>query len=243
MSNDLNFNISPKFQSLDNQAWSKGWSNYQGDAISREEYVKNFFWFRTWFSVHGLLIVKKLSIFIFVIITMFYFYRKVEVSKYIEKNKISNELIFLFLFSIFGVMVWFLRFPLFRYGSSYIILFIIIISTITFIKLNLQNKNKNKFKKYIHLSLIVFFFLFVSKHGIRIYKNYNNSIWPQFNSEKYLHPDFKTETILINGEIAYYLNKDGFGCGYTNSPCTPYEVKNINLVYLKGYKFYNLIKN
>ena len=243
LSNDLNFNISPKYQSLDNQAWSKGWSNYQGDAISREEYVKNFFWFKTWFSVHGLLIVKKLSVFIFVIITMFYFYRKVDVSKYIEKNKMSNELIFLFLFSILGVMVWFFRFPLFRYGSSYIILFIIIISTITFIKFNLQNKNRIKFKKYINLSLIVFFFLFVSKHGMRIYKNYDYSIWPQFNSEKYLHPDFKTETILINGEIAYYLNKDGFGCGYTNSPCTPYEVKNINLVYLKGYKFYNLIKN
>ena len=47
LSNDTRFNISPKFQSLDNQAWSKGWSNYYGEEIKEEDYVKNFFWLKT----------------------------------------------------------------------------------------------------------------------------------------------------------------------------------------------------
>ena len=41
--NDVNFVTSAKIQSLDNQAWSKGWSNYIGPKITQELFVKDFF--------------------------------------------------------------------------------------------------------------------------------------------------------------------------------------------------------
>lgn len=159
LSNDKIFNISPKFQSLDNQAWSKGWSNYDGD-LSREEYIKNFFWVKVWASVHGLLILKKLSIFIAILIILFFLFHNIKHKKIEIKKKINKEILFLSLLAALGVLIWFLRFPLFRYGSSYVILLIVILTTIFFAKFNFEYKDEIKIKKiYTNLSLIIYIFI------------------------------------------------------------------------------------
>ena len=75
-SNDSNYLVSAKAQSLDNEAWTKGWSNYNGSGVSQEYYVKNFFWLKTWFSIHGLLILKKLSIFILILFIINFYLKK-----------------------------------------------------------------------------------------------------------------------------------------------------------------------
>jgi len=239
LSNDTIFNISPKFQSLDNQAWSKGWSNYDGD-LSREEYIKNFFWVKVWASVHGLLILKKLSIFIAILSILFFLFYNIKHKKIDVKKKINKEILFLSLLAALGVLIWFLRFPLFRYGSSYIILLIIILTTIFFVKFNFEYKDEIKIKKYIQICLLLFTFLFVLKHSVRIYKNIDSSQWPRFNSKNYLHPEFKSDPVIIDNKIIYYQNRGGFGCGYTSSPCTPYDIKDVKLVIKNGYKFYYL---
>ncbi len=240
LSNDVKFNISPKFQSLDNQAWSKGWSNYKGEKISREFYIKDFFWLKTWASIHGLLILKKLSVFFFLMCFLVFLFSRIEPKKFYIKKKINKEIFFLTFLATLGILTWFLRFPLFRYGSSYIVLFITIITTIFFIKFGLDEKNAIKLKKFINFFLITFLLLFTLKHIVRINKNIDNTKWPSFNSKNYLHPEFKSDPVFIKNDILYYRNKGGFGCGYTSSPCTPYEVNDIILTIKKGYKFYYL---
>ena len=242
-SNDSNYLISAKAQSLDNEAWTKGWSNYNGSEVSQEYYVKNFFWLKTWFSIHGLLILKKLSIFIFILFLINFYLKKIETNDKLVKIQLNKKIIFLFFLSLFCTLMWFLRFPIFRYGSSYIVVLIISISTIFAIKNKLIEKNIKKLTKYFTIFLIIFFTLFSLKHTLRIYKNYNHSLignpWPKFPKTK--DTISITEPKKIKDTFAYYLLKpNNDGCGYTLSPCTPFPVKNVKLKEMYGYKFYYL---
>ena len=139
--------------------------------------------------------------------------------------------------------MWFLRFPIFRYGSSYIVVLMISLSTIFAIKNRLIEKNIKKLTKYFTILLIIFFTLFLLKHTLRIYKNYNHSLtdnpWPKFPKTK--DTISISEPNKIKDTFAYYLLKpNNDGCGYTLSPCTPFRVKNIKLKEMYGYKFYYL---
>ena len=245
--NDSNYLISAQAQSLDNEAWTKGWVNYNGPQVSKEFYVKKFFWLQTWFSIHGLLILKKLCIFIFILSIINFYIKRIEINNNSVKIKLDKKILFLFFLSLFCTLMWFLRFPIFRYGSSYIVVLIISISTIFAIKNRLIDKNIKKLTKYFKILLVIFFTLFLLKHTLRIYKNYNHSLvndpWPKFPKTK--DTIFLSETKKINDTFAYYLlkpNQDYDGCGYILSPCTPYRVKNVKLKELYGYKFYYLDK-
>jgi len=246
-SNDSNYLISAQAQSLDNEAWTKGWVNYNGAQVSQEYYVKNFFWLKTWFSIHGLLIIKKLSIFIFILTIINFYLKRIEANDNSVEIKLDKKIVFLFFLSLFCTLMWFLRFPIFRYGSSYIVVLIICIYTIFAIKNRLIEKNIQKLTKYLTILLIIFFTLFSLKHTLRIYKNYNHSLvndpWPKFPKTK--DTTSVSETKKINDTFAYYLHKYNInydGCGYILSPCTPYLLKNVKLKEMYGYKFYYLDK-
>ena len=71
-SNNLNHLISASVQSLDNEAWTKGWPDYKERSVSQEIYVENFYWVQTWLSNHGLFILKKISIFFVVILLLIF---------------------------------------------------------------------------------------------------------------------------------------------------------------------------
>lgn len=249
-SSDINFDFNPKIQSLENEAWTKGWPDYRGEPITQQHYVKKFFWFKTWFLGHGLLIIKKISIFIIFTFIFFLILKKFEnnnnnyYKKY--KSEIVNRLLFLFILSFSGILLWFFRFPVFRYGSSYLVIFIITIFTLLATKINLGNKSEKKLYKYIKFILILFFTLFALKHIVRIYKNYEtnyiNYPWPKFHSNRQIDGTFEITPIEINGTFAYYLLKSIDGCGYTMSPCAIRKLKNINFLIKNDYKFFNLVK-
>ena len=244
-SNNTDYFISAKSQSLDNEAYTKGWPNYTGTEMSQENYVKNFFWLKTWLSVHGLWILKKLSIFIFILFIINFYLKKIETNYNFKKIKLDNKIIFLFFLSLFCTLMWFLRFPVFRYGSAYIVVLIISTSTIFAIKNQLINKNIKKFNEYLKICLIIFFVLFTLKHVSRIYKNYDRSLtdsaWPKFVQTE--DTIYVSESKKIEDSFAYYLLKPNInGCGYTLPPCTPYPVKGVMLKEIYGYKFYYLKK-
>ena len=249
-SSDINYSFSAKIQSLDNEAWTKGWPDYKGEIVTQEQYVKKFFWFETWFHNHGFLIIKKLSIFIFFIFTFLFCLKKIPMKitdiNYLNDLKIKQKLLFLLILSFSGILLWFLRFPVFRYGSSYLVIFLITLACLIATQIKLENKNNEIFYKYLKFFLILFFLLFVLKNFIRIYKNYEkkyiNFPWPQFHSFKQSDGNFKSDIIKINDHIFYYILRSADGCGYSKSPCTPYELKNIILFKTNGYKFYNLKK-
>jgi hypothetical protein len=243
-SNDSVFTISAKAQSLDNEAWTKGWPDYRGEPVTQDFFVKKFFWFKTWFFGHGIQILKKLSFFIIFLFVSSLIVRKIHI-----KNKtINKKLNFLLALSFLGILLWFFRFPIFRYGSSYIIIFIVILSLIFIIKNKLKYKINIRFFKFFRNSLLIFFVLFTTKHIIRIYNNYDikyfNYPWPKIYSqnEKTLNLIIKTEPIIINGVIAYYMNNTDEGCGYNPSPCTGIMPNKITFFVKNTYKFYNLVK-
>jgi hypothetical protein len=249
-SSDLNFDFSPKIQALENEAWTKGWPDYRGELITQQDYVKNLFWLKTWLLGHGLLIVKKISLFIIFVFIFILILKKFENKNKNYRNsynfKIKKKLLFLSLLSFCGILMWFFRFPVFRYGSSYFVIFIISIFSLLAAKINLENINKKIFSKYIKFTLILFITLFTFKHFLRIYKNYDtnyiNYPWPRFHSSRQIDEVFETEPIKINGIIAYYLLKSEDGCGYTISPCAIRELKKLNFFIINNYKFYNLLK-
>jgi hypothetical protein len=247
---DINYPFSAIIQSLDNEAWAKGWPDYRGDIITQEQYVKKFIWFETWVRGHGLSILKKLSIFIFFIFSFLLCLKKIPM-KITYKNclnnlKIKQKLLFLVTLSFFGILLWFLRFPIFRYGSSYLVIFLITLVCLIATSLKLENKNNKIFYRYLKFFLVLFFLFFTLKHFIRIHKNYEkkyiNFPWPQFHSSKQTDGILKSDIIKINDHTFYYILRSADGCGYSKSPCTPYELKNVILFKTYGYKFYNLKK-
>lgn len=249
-SSDINYPFSAKIQSLDNEAWTKGWPDYKGEIVTQEQYIKNFFWLETWVRGHGLLIIKKLSIFIIFIFTFLFCLKKIPMKKtnvnYLNNLKIKHKLLFLLILSFLGILLWFLRFPVFRYGSSYLVIFLITLACLIATSIKLENKNNKIFYKYLKFFLILFLLFFSLKHFIRIYKNYQkkyiNFPWPQFHSSKQNDGIFKSDIIKINDHTFYYILKSPDGCGYSKSPCTPYELKNVILFRTNGYTFYNLNK-
>ncbi len=245
ISNNSEDLISPFIQSLDNEAWTKGWPDYKGESVTRQTYVENFYWLPTWLSNHGFLIFKKILIFTVIILIIILILKKIHAKGDLSKTKFNNNINLLLLFSLICVFIWFIRFPVFRYGSSYVVVLLVTIATIAIIKFKYIELNSIKYKKFLNLSIIIFFVLFSLKHTIRIYKNYNNlsvnNPWPQFPKKE--NTKYISKPILIDGKFAYYmLRQKRDGCGYTLAPCTPYPVKNnIYLKTINGYKFY-LIK-
>ena len=230
--------ISAAIQSLDNEAWTKGWPDYKGPQITQEFYVKKFFWVKTWLSGHGLFVFKKLSIFITVLFVLNYLLNKIKIKKNIFKPKIDRRIIILIIFSLICSIIWFLRYPVYRYGSSYLATLIISIFTFWAIKFDLILKENEKFKKFIRVSLIFFFTLFVLKHGVRIYKNFDLKLldnpWPDFPKTE--DTENTSRIKKIDNEFTYYLLKPNTdGCGYTLPPCTHYEVRNVKYKKVNGY--------
>jgi len=191
-----------------------------------------------------MIIIKKLLIFIIIIFGINIFIKKNEVNNDPIQIQFNKKLTILILFSLLCSFIWFLRFPLFRYGSSYLVVLIISVSTFLAIKLNVIIENQKYFSKFVKFSLIIFFTLFISKHGVRIYKKHSyvnlNYTWPSFPKEKNTKKVSKIQKI---GDFNYYLLKPNVdGCGYTSAPCTPYPVKNVKFKKIRGYKLLYLGK-
>ena len=92
----------------------------------------------------------------------------INIKKNYNHNLIINEKIFILgLLSIFGSVSFFIKFPIYRYGYSYLILTIFILSSLTF---KFLDKNK-----LLSLGKILFFLsltIITSKQFLRIYNFY-----------------------------------------------------------------------
>ena len=107
-------------------------------------------------------------------------------SKKKDYEKIPIQVHIIFFFSFLLSIIWFLKFPLYRYGTAFLITTIILsyFYLIHFLKIIPENKILYKDFK---IFLCICFLAIISKNFLRIYENintYNNNYWPDIYSEK-----------------------------------------------------------
>ena len=222
--------------SYENEAWTKGWPDYdlkqakkKEELINIKNYSKKFFWVEYWLKGHFFKILEIILPYISIVLVLFLIFKKLGIEK---KNKNNHNKLIIILISILliSIIFWFLKIPVFRYGYSYIISFI----SLTFSYFLILNHGSfQKIYRIINFLLIVFLITFLSKNILRISKNndnYYNYPWPKYYSmtEKNNKPNLGK--IEIDGFTFYKPEKNGDFCMYFKSPCGHYGIRNLSKV-------------
>jgi hypothetical protein len=218
------------------EAWAKDWINQKNNKLNFEEYNKNFNWISTWKNNHFKKIIEKLSpffVFLIIIVVVFSFQKKN------KRFKFPTELNFIFIASIILSILWFLKFPLYRYGLGFLSmsLMCIFVYFINIFKvIPIFDKLFTNFKIFFLICLIIF----VSKNILRIsnnIKNSTNDLWPDIYSEKNDYKINNFRQIIKNNEPLYFYS-EGKLCMYSKSPCTNYNLKNLNKSFILNNQIY-----
>ena len=143
--------------------------------------------------------------------------------------------------------MWFLKFPVFRYGYGYLISFFsLAFSSLIFKFFNPDLELLKKGTKYI---ILIFFIGLLAKNSIRISDNLNEkySAWPSIYSDTKNNEKFDNIPVSLNNEILLYAPKQSM-CYYSKlNPCShlinfEFYPKQLNLKKVNGYKKYSFIK-
>lgn len=220
-----------QINSTENEAWSKGWPDFNSNKeITQLEYSKNFNWLETWLENHFQFIAKKvIPIVVFLLLNFLILY----FTKSLRKNLYDNTYVYIFLFTLFFLLVWFVKFPLYRLGISQIFIFLVFLSYLLFI----QHINTDKlliFFKPLRFFLYFVIFVVISKNLLRINENLNNSILPS------VYFSNKTNVTKVYNEkniFTHYKPAENNLCGYVESPCSHLS-KNLSLTKYLGFTIY-----
>ena len=239
---------------LENEAWTKSWSNQKGDRLSYEKYLSDLNWIKLWTKTHGKRTLIKLIpfiVFLFIFLILIYNVNKKDekIITNLNSSKIKKFLILIFIFNLLGTLIWFFKFPVFRYGSSYIITSIgLLILLICWKKiLTIDILQLKKIVSYLTVCLLIILF---SKNFIRISKNfntdYNSSPWPKIYSDTKNNKKKSLNEIKINNIKAFYYSKEGL-CYYNSPPCTHlfnshFKKEEIFIKKKWGYKIFYFLK-
>ena len=223
-----------KQESTSGEAWSKAWPDRRNNKISMDDYNKNFNWFLSWKDNHGRYVLKILTPYLMTLLIILYLLRK-------EKNSQNNILlkkdiyfIFALTVSIIGCILFFIKFPLFRYGYSYLISSIILaILAIS------KNFSKIKLIKVSKIIFLICLFVILGKQGLRINKNLDSTfLWPRIYSHV-TNKNINPRKIKLHKKFSAY-QYDGL-CMYSKSPCSTYKLnKSIHTIHKLNYIFINL---
>ena len=218
------------------EAWAKGWPDQDGPISNYSDYNKKFKWFVTWKENHLKFILEKIVpmyILLILILSIFLIYSDKSILKKNNDNSRSNKNYkILLIFLIFCNFFWFFKFPLYRFGASYLycltlILFLVFTNKII-------NSTPIKIIKYLSIIFVLLSFtgfFYKNLNRIIIKSNTNNDVWPKISYLK------KFEKIKINDNGYYYFSKDK-PCGYSPSPCTYYKPKNLKYKNFYDYKIF-----
>ena len=162
----------------------------------------------------------------------------------IEKKKFIPPLnisIYIFLFVNFiGSLMWFLKFPIYRYGQSYLFcLFLLIFHILVFRKIDIHLLLK--YKKNFNFLIILAFCGLLIKNFNKISDKINDPILP-YMYDDIIHANVSKKFINSKGEFTHYIKKDGSLCGYSTSPCSENKDDNLRIKKKLGYKIYYIDK-
>jgi len=206
-------------------------TNQNEEMNEYKEFNRNFNWFKIWRKHHLIKVFDKISLFLLVIflyyiIYKFYFLKKF---KKISKYNVVKNFYSLYLISFLGILIWLLKFPVYRFGVPFIYLIIILSFFYSINSINLDQKNLNLHKKI----MIGFFTIFIVLiNSVRIIKNADNTDWPNIYK---MGKDVNYIEIIINNKIAY--SKANSECMYEKSLCGNEDI-NVNFREKNGYKFF-----
>jgi hypothetical protein len=218
--------------SIASEAWAKGWPNRNLDNnISQKEFNNDFNWLDAWSKVHLKYIIKiQLPYVIFLILIIIILRLK---SKKSLNYSLDLKNIYLLAIILMGLIFWFIKAPMYRYGYSYIVIFISFLFSFYMVKLNIFKKFQNFFFTTVLLfSLSVL--ILKNIHRITVTNNeYYNYPWPKFYSMQSdnLVAKYKKKQI---GHKTILNPIDGY-CMYVKGICSHYETKKN----LRVKKYYN----
>ena len=224
---------------IEAEAWSKEIQNDQLLKIPREEYIKNFKWFNGWKKYHFKKIVEKISplVFFLLIFLILIIITSRTIPKVLKSNK-SNNLIFII--SMLLTAIWFIKFPLYRFGMSF--LAVLFISLFCILIDQFKINKKENFLKKVGIYFIIFALTgLIFKNFKRIYeiknKEYVNYPWPKIYTLSDLAPNKpkKLKPIYDNKKNIIYYYSSG-ECMFNQSPCSNYLIQNLKIENKNGYK-------
>ena len=216
-------------ESTAGEAWAKGWPQFNGN-LNQKEFNKDFNWIESWSKVH---LKKVFNILIPYILFLIIISGLIIFSK--NKNTIlrkDNDLKLVILLNSIFVLIFFLKFPLLRYGTSYLVSLIILLFLTCINNFNYSIVNR------LSKILVVFIILtFNIKQFIKLYDNidrvYLNKPWPNIYSldDNLIHE--KKEFQKFEKLKIYYSNRE---CAYSKAICGNYKPLNkFNISKLKTY--------
>ncbi len=232
-------------RSYEGEAWSKGVPDSKEKFSSHKEYIKKFNWLPTWKENHLKKIVEKILPYLILLflILIIVILRKIYFRENSNKSSIDEKDYILLFFSFYCCAIWFLKFPLYRFGMSFIIIFITLL--FIFLLKKMENFNNFKFYNFIFTTLIIVGILgFLGKNFYRIInkfdKKYNNYPWPKIytlsDTKENILPNYKKIVDEKNQTLFYYSN--GVECMYSKAPCSNYSNSKLKLITKYGYKIY-----
>jgi hypothetical protein len=223
--------------SIESEAWAKAWPENSNPNLTMNIFIDNFNWIVA-FSKKHLVYIFKITVPYVCTLFFLYFFLK-------NSKKKKNKIIFIKLSKFYwltiitclvGTIIFSIKFPLYRYGYSYLISLIILIF-IYFLK------NKIIEKKFIYACKLIFFtsiIIFFGKQTFRIINNYQlsyiNKPWPKIYSFEN-NDIIITEKLYLNDNFTYYYSKNR-ECMFSVPPCTNYKIKeNLVAKQVYGYTF------
>ncbi len=211
----------PKQASWLTELWAKDFiTNPDWEKLNLDNYINSFAWVSNWLNNHFIKILEKISpiLLVFLLIFIFINFNNKKTS---ERNSIKNiNFLYYLLGLIFvGLFIWFIKAPLFRYGSFYIISFIsIIFILITFNSIDKTNQIRLSKLKYIFFISLIFFLL----------KNINRQINSEYTFFPFTKPNIKNYEITHKDPLLLRPSSNLSVCYYTKNLCsheTPGDLK------------------
>ncbi len=229
--------------STEAEAWSKGYPDSDKN-LKFDEYISNFNWTNTWFDNHYKKVEEKLLPLVICLLLFFIknFFQKSFYSEFNLNNLFKNKnLLFVILFSLCCCIFWFLKFPVYRFGLSFLSSFLILLFVYLF-----SSVKKNYSKKFYYIVIIFGLIGFYGKNINRILSNenivYSNYPWPKIytmgDNSKNLEKKFLKINDDKNNFIFYYSG--GQECMYSKPPCSNYRNENLKLKKIYNYIVYYL---
>lgn len=274
-SNDAKFRVSSRNSSEFSELHAKGWKDimnnkdYQNYEVKTEEkqlFLRSFNWLdKNYILKHSYTFKKKVDFFIlYLFLVCLFIYVLKDNKENLSLSTTENRNTILFLISAIGLVIMIYKFPLGRYGTSYlsIFTFCLLFPLIKFvIKKSSTKRNNLVLSVFLLILTSVFFFKNINRSIKNYSANYHQSPWPRIydnsfdlvNSSKKQNQPVKFEKINKNNLLdIYYIDKGNFYtsqrkilCLYNKAPCTQTSENfdTFEIEIKKGYYLVRLNKN